>query len=67
MQMMELPVSYNQRYLATSTGTVLVWPFLNGDKGEGPYELFLDTNSLSKSKWFGELPGDMRSRCVINP
>lgn len=67
MQMMELPVSYNQRYLATSTGTVLVWPFLNGEKGEGPYELFLDTNSLSKSKWFGELPGDMRSRCVINP
>lgn len=50
MRMTEFAVPYNQRYLATSTGTALVWPFLNAEKGDGPYELFLDTNSLSKTK-----------------
>lgn len=67
MRITKLAVPYDQRLLTTSTGTVVIWPFLNVERGDGPFELFLDTNSLNNAKWFGELPVDVRSRCVINP
>ncbi len=61
-------VRYQDRYLLTDSGTALVWPFLNVAKGDGPYELFLDTNALKdKIKWVEELPAEMLQRVVVNP
>lgn len=60
-------VRYQDRYLITDSGTALVWPFLNVAKGEGPYELFLDTNALSKTQWVGQLPTEILQRAVVNP
>lgn len=58
---------YQNRYLATDCGVALVWPFANSQRGEGPYELFLDTNALNNTQWVGLLPSDVRERAILNP
>lgn len=45
----------------------LVWPFVNIARGDGPYELFLDTNALTKSNWVTQLPKEVRERAILNP
>lgn len=40
---------------------------MNTEKGQGPYELFLDTNALKNVQWFEQLPREIRTKCVINP
>lgn len=67
MQITNPPVPYADRYIRTSSGTAVVWPFLNAEKGSGPYELFLDTNALTNVQWFAQLPVEIRRKCVINP
>ncbi|UIF86272.1 hypothetical protein [Cupriavidus sp. UYPR2.512] len=67
MQILNQPVPYAERCIRTSSGTAIVWPFLNAEKGAGPYELFLDTNALSNVQWFVQLPEEIRAKCVINP
>lgn len=61
------PVPYANRYIQTNSGTSIIWPFLNVDKGTGPYELFLDTNALNNVYWFEQLPEEIRTKSVINP
>ncbi|MGY2172868.1 hypothetical protein [Pseudomonas gingeri] len=53
--------------MSTPSGTNVVWPFLNVEKGNGPYELFLDTNALSKVDWAFQLPMDIRLKSILNP
>lgn len=60
-------VPYPQRCVQTPSGTAVVWPFLNLERGDGPYELFLDTNALSKVQWAGQLPAALRDHAVLNP
>ena len=67
MQILNKAIPYAQRCIRTDSGTVVVWPFLNAERGGGPFELFLDTNALSKSNWFVQLPEEIRKKCVINP
>jgi len=67
MRIVDQPVPYAERYLRTSSGTAVIWPFLNIEKGTGPYELFLDTNALGNAQWFAQLPEAVRAKCVINP
>lgn len=67
MQFLNEAVPYFERCIRTSSGTNIVWPFLNAEKGPGPYELFLDTNALSNVQWFAQLPDEIRAKCVINP
>lgn len=67
MKILNQAVSYDERCIRTASGTAVVWPFLNAEKGTGPHELFLDTNALSNVQWFAQLPGDLRARCVLNP
>ncbi|MEN9492257.1 MAG: hypothetical protein RJA63_2706 [Pseudomonadota bacterium] len=67
MQFLNEAVPYVERCIRTSSGTNIVWPFLNAEKGPGPYELFLDTNALSNVQWFAQLPDEIRAKCVINP
>lgn len=67
MQIVDQPLTYAERCIRTNSGTTVVWPFLNAERGAGPYELFLDTNALANVQWFGQLPEDVRTRCVINP
>ena len=61
------PIPYSERYIPTTSGTAVVWPFLNVEKGLGPYEFFLDTNALKNVQWFAQLPDEIRMNCVINP
>ncbi|WP_296217461.1 hypothetical protein [Pseudomonas sp. UBA2684] len=58
---------YRDRYLSTDSGVALIWPFANVMRGEGPYELFLDTNALTKTQWVGQLPPQVRERAILNP
>lgn len=67
MQILSQLVPFAERCIRTSSGTTVVWPFLNAEKGPGPYELFLDTNALSNVQWFEQLPDEIRTKCVINP
>lgn len=69
MQSTTRPVPYAERCerLPPSGITAIVWPFLNVEKGNGPYELFLDTNALVRKAWVRELPPDIRQRAVLNP
>ena len=67
MKILNQTVPYDERCIRTAGGTAVVWPFLNAEKGPGPYELFLDTNALSNVQWFAQLPEDLRARCVLNP
>ncbi|PAU51976.1 hypothetical protein BZL41_26470 [Pseudomonas sp. PIC25] len=67
MEQHDWEVRYQDRYLLTDSGTALVWPFLNVAKGDGPYELFLDTNALSKTQWVDQLPTEILRRVVVNP
>lgn len=67
MQILNQPVPFSERCIRTSSGTAVVWPFLNAEKGTGPYELFLDTNALNNVQWFEQLPGEIRTKCVVNP
>ncbi|KAL0630445.1 hypothetical protein Q9L58_010708, partial [Maublancomyces gigas] len=60
-------VPYEDRYVLTPSGSAVVWPFLNATKGNGPYELFLDTNALSKVEWAGQLPQAIRDQSILNP
>lgn len=56
MQQLNIAVPYGERCVLTPSGCAVVWPFLNAKKGDGPYELFLDTNALSKVDWARQLP-----------
>lgn len=67
MQITNQIVPYADRCIHTTSRTAVVWPFLNADKGPGPYELFLDTNALTNVQWFAQLPAEIRTKCVINP
>lgn len=67
MKIVNEPVSYAGRCIRTSSGTAVIWPFLNAYKGTGPYELFLDTNALTNVQWFEQLPEEIRAKSVINP
>ncbi len=67
MQIVNQPVSYAERCIRTNSGTAVIWPFLNVEKGIGPYELFLDTNALTNVQWFAQLPEEIRTKSVINP
>lgn len=67
MQILNEVVPYVERCIRTDSGTAVVWPFLNAKRGPGPFELFLDTNALSKTQWFAQLPEEIRKKCVINP
>jgi len=67
MQILNQAVPYPERCVRTSSGTTVVWPFLNAEKGSGTYELFLDTNALGNVQWFAQLPTEVRMKCVINP
>ncbi|CTP83251.1 hypothetical protein A6R71_16735 [Xanthomonas translucens pv. arrhenatheri] len=69
MQSTISPVPYAERChrLPPPGTTAIVWPFLNVEKGNGPYELFLDTNALVRKAWVRELPPDIRQRAVLNP
>lgn len=67
MKILDRTVPYAERCIRTSSGTSIVWPFLNTEKGSGPYELFLDTNALCKVQWFTQLPEEIRTKCIINP
>ena len=60
-------VPYAERNIVTSSGTALIWIFINVQKGSGPYELFLDTNALIHVEWFAQLPDEIRTRSVFNP
>ncbi|WP_416769592.1 hypothetical protein ACMGT0_20725 [Pseudomonas sp. RHF3.3-3] len=67
MQQLDFPVPYKDRCLRTSSGTYVVWPFLNAEKGAGPYELFLDTNALTNVEWASQLPAEVRLQSILNP
>lgn len=67
LQIANRSVSYSERCIRTSSGTAVVWPFLNAEKDDGPYELFLDTNALTNVQWFAHLPEEIRTKSVINP
>jgi len=67
MQILNQAVPYAERCIRTSSGTAVVWPFLNAEKGPGPYELFLDTNALCNVQWIAQLPDEIRTKCVVNP
>ncbi len=58
MESSNQPIPYAARCerLPPSGTTALVWPFVNVAKGEGPYELFLDTNALARTEWAEQLP-----------
>lgn len=60
-------IPYSERRIDTNSGTAIIWPFLNVDKGDGPYELFLDTNALKNVKWFEQMPETIRTNSIINP
>lgn len=67
MNILDRAVPYAERYVRTASGTAVIWPFLNVEKENGPYELFLDTNALSNVQWFAQLSDDIREKCVVNP
>lgn len=60
-------VPYGDRYLPVDGGIALIWPYANLGKGAGPYELFLDTNALNKTRWAGRLPSELREKAILNP
>ncbi len=69
MESSNQPIPYAARCerLPPSGTTALVWPFVNVAKGEGPYELFLDTNALARTEWAEQLPAAERVRYTLNP
>ncbi|ABM31138.1 hypothetical protein QRO08_22265 [Paracidovorax citrulli] len=69
MESSNQPIPYAARCerLPPSGTTALVWPFVNVAKGEGPYELFLDTNALARTEWAEQLPAADRVRYSLNP
>ncbi|AZE90153.1 hypothetical protein [Pseudomonas orientalis] len=67
MQQLNIAVPYDERCVLTPSGCAVVWPFLNAKKGDGPYELFLDTNALSKVDWARQLPQYVRDQSILNP
>lgn len=67
MQQLDFVVPYEDRCVLTPSGSAVVWPFMNASKGQGPYELFLDTNALTKTRWAVELPRDIAERSILNP
>jgi len=67
MNIQEGAVPYAERHLITDSGFALIWPFINVPKGNGPYELFLDTNALSDTRWANEIPKPIRERAILNP
>lgn len=60
-------VPYIDRHIITKSGFALIWPFTNIEKGNGPYELFLDNNALFHTQWLDELPVEFKSKSIINP
>lgn len=58
---------YIDRYFSTPCGVALVWPFANVAQSKGPYELFMDTNALTKTQWVGQLPDQIREGAILNP
>lgn len=67
MHQLDFVVPYEDRCVLTPSGSAVVWPFMNASKGQGPYELFLDTNALTKTRWSVELPRDIAERSILNP
>lgn len=67
MQQLDFVVPYEDRCVFTPSGSAVVWPFMNASKGQGPYELFLDTNALTKTQWAAELPRNIAERSILNP
>ncbi|MEE5091722.1 hypothetical protein V2H26_17190 [Xanthomonas euvesicatoria] len=68
MESTSSPVPYAERCerLPPSGTTAIVWPFLNVQRGNGPYELFLDTNALVRTEWVLALPPGIRQQAVLN-
>jgi hypothetical protein len=64
---MDEAIPYVERQIVLSGGYNLIWAYLNRRKTHGPYELFLDTNALSRAEWIQELPTELRGKVVINP
>lgn len=60
-------IPFKERILELPSGFTLIWPFRNEPKSLGPYELFLDNNALITSRWFNELPSQMKYLSVISP
>ncbi len=45
----------------------MVWPFRNLEKGQGPYELFLDNNAVVRSEWLRGLKLKVTGGIALNP
>lgn len=61
------PIPFLDRCTNLKESYSLIWPFLNVAKGSGPYELFLDNNALTRTRWLSDLPDSVKGKVVVNP